>query len=60
MASFPSRIVEERSRFSSFAKLYRELEDKQKEAVMQILCEAGGILLTILPKGFGKSLVFQT
>ena len=29
----------------------------QKEAVMQILC--GGNLLTILPKSFGKSLVFQ-
>ena len=37
--------------------LNRELEDKQKEAVMQILC--GGNLLTILPKGFGKSLIFQ-
>ena len=37
--------------------LNRELEDKQKEAVIQILC--GGNLLTILPKGFGKSLVFQ-
>ena len=37
--------------------LNRELEDKQKEAVMQILC--GGNLLTILPKSFGKSLVFH-
>ena len=37
--------------------LNRELEDKQKEAVMQVLC--GGNLLTILPKSFGKSLVFH-
>ena len=43
--------------FLALQSFNRELEDKQKEAVMQILC--GGNLLTILPKGLGKSLVFQ-